>query len=262
MYRDLGQAPKKSLGQHFLHDAGICRRIVNLLTPVAGDQILEIGPGPGALTGELLQAPHAKLLLIEKDIYWAEERAKSGGAEVLRMDALKFDWACLGGSGEWKLIGNLPYNVASPLIWDILDQCACWQQAVFMVQKEAGQRLAASPGSKAYGALSVWAQCHARVKLEFCIGPGAFRPPPKVDSAVMLFEPLPERRKAPERLGPLLKICFQQRRKQLGSILRGMPQLLAGLAELGIAARARPEEVTAREFWQLAELWGKAETGR
>lgn len=257
MYKDLGQAPKKSLGQHFLHDAGICRRIVNLLAPQDADQIAEIGPGPGALTGELLQAPHARLLLIEKDAYWAEGHARAGAAEVLNMDALTFDWHGLCASGDWKIIGNLPYNIASPLIWEILGQCTAWQRAVFMVQKEVGQRLAASHDCKAYGALSVWAQCHASVKLEFCIGPGAFRPPPKVDSSVVSFEPLPERPEAPKALGSLLKLCFQQRRKQLGGILRKRPDLLAGLAALGLEARLRPEELTPSEFWNLAKFWGR-----
>lgn len=254
MYKGLEHAPQKSLGQHFIHDVGICRRIVSLLAPCAQDQIVEIGPGPGALTCVLLQAPHDKLLLIEKDAWWAAERSREGGAEVLCMDALAYDWEGLRRHGEWKLIGNLPYNIASPLIWNILGQCTSWQRAVFMVQKEVAQRLVASPGSRTYGAISVWVQCHARVKLEFCIGPGAFRPPPKVDSAVVQFEPLSKRPRLPEALSSLLRICFQKRRKQLGNIFRSTPQLLAGLASIGIDAKARPENLAPYDYLQLTEI--------
>lgn len=246
-------APKKSLGQHFLRNDGVCRRIVALLAPASGDQILEIGPGPGALTVPLLEAPHSRLVLVEKDDYWAQERAKAGGAEVLRMDALQYDWAHMGSDGGmWKITGNLPYNVASPLIWDILGKCHCWQRAVFMVQKEVGQRLAAQPGSRLYGALSVWAQCHARTRFCFSIGPGAFQPPPKVDSAVVLFEPLPQRPQFPEALSVVLKICFQKRRKQLGNIFRGIQPLEDAMSSMNLDARLRPENLSCADFMGLA----------
>lgn len=245
-------APKKSLGQHFLHNEAACRRIVDLLELKPRDQILEIGPGPGALTKCLAEAPHTLLRLIEKDSYWAAERLADNSAEVMNMDALRYDWAGLGTSGVWKLAGNLPYNIASPLIWDILAQCRCWQRAVFMTQKEVGQRLAAAPGSRAYGAMSVWAQCHARVRVAFCLGPGSFRPPPKVDSAVVVFEPLPERPEYPKELSQLLKICFQKRRKQLGGILRGFSALERGMRELNLPLQARPEELACADFLRLS----------
>ena len=195
-------AAKKSLGQHFLTNPGICRRIVDLIAPSGSDSILEIGPGPGALTGVLEKAPHARLLLLEKDDYWAGVRAKEGGpsTEVRCMDALTFPWGDL--EGQWKLIGNLPYNVASPLIWDIAWKCRALTRAAFMVQKEVGDRLAAAPGTRHYGALSVWVQAWLCVRMEFTLGPGAFSPPPKVDSAVLSFTPIPPERhpKNPERL--------------------------------------------------------------
>lgn len=249
-------APKKSLGQHFLHNRAICQRIVNLLEPQEEDQILEIGPGPGALTSLLLQAPRKELVAIEKDDYWATERRKDG-VTVLTMDALAFDWAGLCADGNWKLIGNLPYNIASPLIWDILGQCRCWQRAVFMVQKEVGSRIVAAPNSRAYGALSVWCQCHAKVKMCFNIGPGAFNPPPKVDSAVLMFEPLATMPQYPEQLYKILKICFQQRRKQLGGIFRKSPVSQEALKELGLDAKARPENLTCADYLNLAEWMEK-----
>lgn len=249
-------AAKKSLGQHFLISDGICRRIVDLADPQADDQLLEIGPGPGALTRFLEISPHKQLLLIEKDSWWAKDRSQS--AETLAMDALQFDWGSLEGS--WKLIGNLPYNIASPLIWDILGKCRCYSRAVFMVQKEVGERICASPDSRQYGALSVWAQCHAQTRLQFIVPPGAFRPPPKVDSAVVLFLPLSNPPEYPEQLNSLLKICFQRRRKQIGNIFRSwnIKPLLAALSTLGLDPALRPENLSCGDFLSLARLWATA----
>lgn len=250
-------APKKSLGQHFLINQGVCRKIVDMLAPAPEDNLLEIGPGPGALTSFLLRAPHRRLLLIEKDDWWAEERQRAGGAEVLAMDALEFRWQELCPDGEWKLAGNLPYNIASPLIWDILADCRCWQRAVFMVQKEVGERICASPHSRAYGALSVWVQCHARAFLEFTVKPNSFRPPPKVESCVIRLEPVADPPLFPEALKRLLSLCFQQRRKQLGGVFRraGQPVLEAALAELRIDPRLRPEDLDCAQFLALARFW-------
>lgn len=253
-------APKKSLGQHFLINQGICRKIVDLLAPAPADNLLEIGPGPGALTSFLLKAAHRRMLLIEKDDWWARERLKDGGAEILAMDALEFPWRNLCAEGEWKLVGNLPYNIASPLIWDIVADCHCWLRAVFMVQKEVGERICARPGSRCYGALSVWVQCHARAFLEFTVKPNSFRPPPRVDSCVIRLEPLPDQPLFPARLKQLLALCFQQRRKQLGGIFRraAQPVLEAGLEKLGLDPRLRPENLDCGQFLALARFWAEA----
>ena len=212
---------KKSLGQHFLKREDICRRIATLLLPKPEDMVLEIGPGPGALTRAIEEQPHARLLLLEKDRHWAAERQRLGEArtQAVLTDALRFDWRRITPDKPWKVIGNLPYNVASPLIWDIVSRATGWQRAAFMVQKEVGQRLAAQPNTNHYGALSVWVQSYARPRMEFIVGPGAFSPPPKVDSAVLSFDPLPpERRPAhPEVLARLLRVCFQQRRNSLAA---------------------------------------------
>ncbi|MBQ2475681.1 MAG: ribosomal RNA small subunit methyltransferase A [Desulfovibrio sp.] len=220
----LGEAPraKKSLGQHFLNQPAICQRIAGLLRAGEDDAILEIGPGPGALTREIEALPHRRLVLIEKDAHWAKVRQEEGEArtEVLCQDALAYPWEAL--EGPWKLAGNLPYNVASPLLWDIAARCRALSRAVFMVQKEVGERIAASPCTRDYGALSVWMQAHLACRMEFTVGPGCFTPPPKVDSAVLSFDPLPEhaRPSRPELLASLLRLCFQQRRKQLGGVFR------------------------------------------
>lgn len=252
--------PKKALGQHFLRDERVCIRIARLLELEEKDELVEIGPGPGALTRFLQSAPHKSLILLEKDKYWATERARLADKKTtaLEADALFFDWTSLRGDG-WKITGNLPYNIASPLIWDILSTCPGMKLAVFMVQKEVGERLAARPGNGAYGALSVWAQSHASAKLEFKIGPGAFYPPPRVDSAVVKFRPLPQAELPgePESLKRLLRLCFQNRRKQLGGIFKraNAPILLEGLLELGIPETMRPENLDPKVFQQLAEIW-------
>ena len=249
-------APKKSLGQHFLRRPEICRRIAGLLEMEPEDQVLEIGPGPGALTDVLEELPHQKLLLLEKDGYWAKVHAERGipGTEVRCMDALEFPWEEL--PGDWKLAGNLPYNVASPLIWDIAARCRQCTKAAFMVQKEVGQRLAAAPGSKNYGALSVWVQSWWVPRMAFYVGPGAFMPPPKVDSAVLSFTPRPlaELPKNPQVLAGVIKLCFAQRRKQLGSVLRkaGRTDLLERLEAMGLPQTVRAEELTAAQFLTLS----------
>ena len=249
---------KKSLGQHFLRDERVVQRIVDLLRPEEGDQIMEIGPGPGALTALLRPLPWKTLLLLEKDDHYAAEHAARPlpGLEVVAGDALAYPWERL--EGPWKIAGNLPYNVASPLMWDIVRRVPRLARAVFMVQKEVGDRLVARPGSRDYGALSVWVQSFVEPRKGFVIGPSAFSPPPKVDSAVVVFEPIPERRRPsdPDSLSRLIKICFQQRRKQLQGILRrALPQTftLDALTALGIDPAQRPETLAVEQFQKLAE---------
>lgn len=262
--KEIPSAPKakKALGQHFLRKRYVCAKIVRLLDCQNEDSILEIGPGPGALTTLLECEPHENLVLLEKDFFWARERQRlrtNGATRTILTDALLFDWTRLPASPTWKIVGNLPYNVASPLIWDIMEK-ANFSRAVFMVQKEVGQRLAALPGNRQYGALSVWVQNYATVSLDFCIGPEAFSPPPAVDSAVLTFQPLPCKPQNPQALTKLLHICFQQRRKQIGGILRRSNIVNAeeALELCGIVPTSRPEEIAPPTFTKLAEqLFGK-----
>lgn len=254
--------PKKRLGQHFLINPTVSIRMVGLLNIAKGDQILEIGPGPGALTKELRPMSFRKLLLLEKDPWWATERRKDGDdrVRIINMDALLFPWMKL--PGKWKITGNLPYNIASPLIWDLVSQCPAMRLGVFMVQREVGERIRANPGSRAYGALSVWVQCHARTRLNFNVGPGNFRPAPKVESSVITIEALPEEALPahPRELQEILKICFQKRRKQLAGILKGalLEFLLPELPRLGADERMRPEELAPETFQALAAIMANA----
>jgi 16S rRNA (adenine1518-N6/adenine1519-N6)-dimethyltransferase len=245
---------KKSLGQHFLRDAGLARRIVRALDICPEDKVLEIGPGGGALTKIVLERPPALFVLLEKDARWARERMAEdrGLLSVILADALAFPWERF--CEPWKFLGNLPYNVASPLIWDLLSRSSGLSRAVFMVQKEVGLRLTAAPGKAAYGALSVWAQSFSIPRLEFLAPPQVFFPRPKVDSAVLSFAPLsPEQRPAnPSALARTLRLCFQKRRKQLGTTLRAAGADPRLLENLGIDPRLRPENLDARTFQLLA----------
>lgn len=253
---------KKSLGQNFLKDANIARKIVDALRIGADDFVVEIGPGPGALTAIIAAQEPRKLLLIEKDEYWAKDRQGapvSGTApEVLNADALEIAWETM--ESPWKCIGNLPYNVASPLMWEIFSRARGLSRAVFMIQKEVGLRITAEPGTSAYGALSVWVQTFMRPKLEFIVPPQVFVPRPKVDSAVLSFEPketVPDE-DGREALAAVLHRCFQQRRKQLGTIFKGTHMREDALPQdAGIAFTLRPERLTPKQFLILARAWRK-----
>lgn len=256
----MSEAPRarKSLGQHFLHDSGIATRIVDLLHITPEDRVLEIGPGAGALTCKILARGPAFFRLIEKDDYWADYHATrlmhQPQTDVVHTDGLLYPWE--GLSGPWKIISNLPYNVGSVLLWDIVFRVPCLVRGVFMVQKEVGERLCARPGTQAYGALSAWVQSYVCVEWAFVVGPGAFNPRPKVDSAVLALASLPtgERPRQPHALAALLKLCFQMRRKQLQVILKraGYAQIVDCLHNLGIAPEARPESLSPRLFQALA----------
>lgn len=252
-----GFAPaKRSLGQNFLKDANIARKIVAALDVRPGDSVLEIGPGRGALTRHILDRQPGRFVVLEKDTALAAALA-SGHPSIALVegDALKFPWPTLESKDSWKIAGNLPYNIASPLIWDIVS-AARFSCAVFMVQLEVGQRLKAASGGKDYGALSVWVQSHARVELLFKVPPQVFHPQPKVTSAVMRIKlherPLPA--EAAQALSATLRMCFQQRRKQLGTILKskGIVDFEEVLLPLGIHPTQRPETLEPERFQALA----------
>ncbi len=248
---------KKSLGQNFLQDKNIARLIVEALQLESHDRVIEIGPGPGALTQYIRQAKPDRLWLLEKDHYWAVKHGSAATEEVVLTDALTFAWHKLGKDFSWKIIGNLPYNMASLLMWDILSQ-ARFTRAVFMMQKEVGERILATPGTRQYGALSVWLQSHVTACKVLPVPPSVFKPRPKVDSLVLAFTPLP----VPSiffnsgALVCLLRVCFQQRRKQLQKILRSFfdERLMEWFEHQSIKPSARPEELTPKQFQALANL--------
>lgn len=254
--------PKRSLGQNFLSDPNIAAKIVAALAIAATDTVIEIGPGRGALTPLILAAGPGSYLALEKDRDLAARLARERpGAAVAMIDALRLDWRRLDRLERVKVVGNLPYNIASPLLWDLCAGATRLARGVFMVQHEVARRLAASPGGREYGALSAWVQSFARVDYLFKVPPTVFRPQPKVDSAVVAVTPVPagERPEDPDGLAELLKLLFSMRRKQLGTILKGRldAAALAWLAERDVSGRNRPEDLSPRQLSGLAMLLKK-----
>jgi len=257
---------KKSLGQNFLVDANIQRKIVEALGATDSDEVLEIGPGRGALTRHLVGSVR-RLTLVELDDALAEALrdrfAARPDVQVVHGDVLDVDLASLlEGPTEARIIGNIPYNITTPIIFRLLERPRP-RAIVLMVQAEVADRITAAVGTKAYGALSVGVRTVARVDRLFKVGRGAFRPVPRVESAIVRITPI-----RPEPLDPtqeeqvrrLVRACFQWRRKQLRKILRDHPDLRVeagqvddALASLGIPGEARPETLDPERFVALAE---------
>lgn len=248
---------KKSLGQNFLTDQNICRKIVNAIKPGQDDHIIEIGPGQGALTEHILDASPKKITVIEMDDALASRLEEAHPSlNVVRADALKFPWESLNDEQGVKIIGNLPYNVGSKLIWDIVSTVQSLNKAVFMVQHEVAQRLTAEPGNKSYGGLTAWVNNFADTRYLFKVPPTVFRPQPKVDSAVVAFSPLPisDWPESPEALSRLIKMLFQKRRKQLSTILKKQwsPEMADWFEREEVKTNWRPENLTPAQFLGLS----------
>jgi len=253
--------PKKSFGQHFLHEKRYIDRIVSAIAPKDGDTLVEIGPGEGALTLPLLRVA-GRLTAIELDTdlipALAERAAPVGELKIIHADVLKVDFAALArelGAPRLRIAGNLPYYISSPILFHCVEHAAAIQDMHFMLQKEVVDRMAAEPGSKVYGRLSVMLQLACRVVPLFDVPPGAFRPPPKVDSSVVRLVPLaPEERHdaAPEAVHAVVKAAFAQRRKTLAN---GLRQLLDAetIRAAGIDPGARAETLSPEDFVRLAK---------
>ena len=248
--------PRKRFGQHFLHDPAVIRRILQAIDPRPGQSLVEIGPGLGALTGPLL-ASGATLTVIELDRDLAS-RLRALGTERLTIhqaDALDFDFAPLaGGPRTLRVVGNLPYNISTPLLFHLLAQAALIQDMHFMLQREVVERMAAAPGSGAYGRLGVMLQYRCRVEALFHIGPGAFTPPPRVESSFVRLVPHeapPHPARDPRLLEGLVRQAFAQRRKTLRNALKSLASA-ADLEAVGIDPGRRPETVSVAEYVALS----------
>ena len=248
---------KKRFGQHFLHDTQVIDRILRALAPAPGDRVVEIGPGRGALTLPLLRR-HGSLTAIEFDRdLLAPLRAAAaplGALELIAADVLKVDFTALAAGGSLRLVGNLPYNISSPILFHALDHAAAIRDMHFMLQKEVVERMASGPGNKVYGRLSVTLQALCEVTPLFTIGPGAFQPPPKVDSAVVRLVP-----KAASSIGivdrqlfaRVVHDAFGQRRKTLRNALSMVCDATA-LERAGIRPDLRAEQLPVAAFITLA----------
>ena len=253
---------KKNLGQNFLHDRGVIERIVLAIDPRPGDRIVEIGPGQGALTFPLLRR-HGELTAIEFDRDLLQPLAAAaqahGALSLLNANVLDVDFSALAaggmpGEGLLRLVGNLPYNLSSPILFHALDHAAAIRDMHFMLQKEVVERMAAGPGSKVYGRLSVMLQAYCRVTPLFKVPPGAFRPAPKVDSAVVRLQPLqPEAVVVADRahFAHVVRAAFGQRRKTLRNALSGVVDATA-IEAAGVRPDARAEQLSVADFASLA----------
>jgi 16S rRNA (adenine1518-N6/adenine1519-N6)-dimethyltransferase len=248
---------KKRFGQHFLHDPGLIRRIVQAVAPQPGQHVVEIGPGEGAITFPLLREC-GKLTVIEFDRDLVPRlQAKAAGVgelEIVNADVLNVDFTALSQGGKMRVVGNLPYNISSPILFHCIEHAASIVDMHFMLQREVVERMAAPAGNKIYGRLSVMLQLACRVEPLFRVPPGAFTPPPKVDSAVVRLTPLPsEQRPDVEHklIERVVRHAFGQRRKTLSNALHGVVDA-AQFAAAGIDPRARAEQIEPAGFVALA----------
>ena len=253
----MAQTPRKRFGQNFLHDPAIVGKIIAAIQPRQGDNLVEIGPGKGAITLPLLEAA-GRLTVIELDrdlVGPLTERCrKRGDLTVHNVDALTVDFCRLAGSKRLRIVGNLPYNISTPILFHLLAQLHCVGDMHFMLQKEVVARMAAAPGSSDYGRLSVMLQYRCRVTPLFTIGPGAFNPPPRVESAFVRLEPYeqPPVTVVDETVfAEVVRRAFAQRRKTLRNALREVLDA-SEIAATGIDPGARAEVLAIKDFAALA----------
>ena len=252
----LGHRPNKGLGQNYLIDSNILGIIIEAANVSPSDQLLEIGPGLGALT-QALMATGATLTAIEKDqTMSAHLRTHFPQLPLIDADVLDVNLSELFAGGINKIVANLPYSVGSRFIVNALEARPLPERMVFMVQKEVADRLTAQPGGKEYGPLAIWSQLNYEVKTIKNVSPTCFMPAPKVWSAVVRFEkrtvPLAEV-KDYEQFKKLIKLSFTQRRKQIGSNLRkNYPEFFPGLETCGIDPATRPEQISVKQWVALA----------
>lgn len=244
--------PRKRFGQHFLDSPGIVAKIVAAIDPRPGDAMVEIGPGLGALTEPLLaRLPHLHAIEIDRDIV-ARLRARHPPERltVHEADVLEFDFATL--PVPLRIVGNLPYNISTPILFRLAGQAPRLRDMHFMLQREVVDRMVARPSTPEYGRLSVMLQVRFAMTRLFDVPPGAFRPPPKVDSAVVRMVP---RSDAPEcdaaALARVVTAAFSRRRKTLRNALAGAVRDDA-LASLGLDPQLRPENLTVEDYVALS----------
>jgi 16S rRNA (adenine1518-N6/adenine1519-N6)-dimethyltransferase len=253
---------RRALGQHFLRDAGMARAIVDLVAPTAADLVVEIGPGEGALTDQLARRA-GRVIALEVDRALIERlRRRLSAIEVVEADARTWDYGALARppSGRVLVVGNLPYSVGKPILQALVEARTAIDQMALMLQLEVAERVAAPPGGKTYGSLSVLTQLYCDARIALRVSPGAFRPPPKVDSAVLHLRPLPAPRVDvgdEARFHAVVRAAFAQRRKTLANALAAGLGLSAGAAReaatsAGVDPRRRAETLDIKEFAALA----------
>jgi len=254
---------RKRFGQHFLHDRNVIRRIIDAVAPAPGERVVEIGPGRGALTWDLLaRAQGLTVIEIDRDLAQSlRSDARAGdGLNVHVQDALKADYVSLRGPGApLRIVGNLPYNISTPLLFRLLEQRAAISDMHFMLQKEVVDRMTAQPSTKEYGRLTVMLAAVCEVQKLFDVGPGAFQPKPKVWSAIVKLSPARQPRFSVGHDGALRTLvtaAFSARRKTLRN---GLKTLLDDeqIESCGIDPQRRPETLTPAQFGLLATRFSR-----
>ena len=256
----LGHQARKRFGQNFLHDHGVIDRIIRSIHPKSDEALVEIGPGLGAITEELLAATEGKLQVVELDrdlIPILRTKFFNYPDFVIHeADALKFDFNQLATAEKpLRLVGNLPYNISTPLIFHLLKHVNNLKDMHFMLQNEVVNRLAAQPGDSNYGRLGIMAQYYCRVQPLFMVAPGSFSPRPKVDSAIVRLTPykeLPHPAKDIKTLEAVVRTAFTMRRKTLRNALSSLIEA-EPLEALGINPKLRPENLSLAEYVKISD---------
>lgn len=245
---------KKALSQNFLIDSNIVNKIVLAAEIVPDDIILEIGPGPGALT-ELLLSKEVSVLAVEKDRFFAaslSQRLNNDKLTVFEEDILQFDLEQCASSKPVKVIANLPYNLTTPILQRLLPRHDIFSRVVVMVQDEVAQRIVANPGNKTYGAFTVFVNFYTTPKYEFTISNKCFYPQPKVSSAIVSFD-LHAPPEVEDDFFTMTRTAFAQRRKMMRSTLKKLyPNIEEALTALNLNPQARPEELSLQDFIKLS----------
>lgn len=255
---------RKRFGQNFLHDDMVIRRIVQSIRPKKGDTLVEIGPGQAAITRPLIeQLNHIHAIEIDRDLFaFLQTEFSAEQLTLHNVDALKFDFSTLS-ENKLRIVGNLPYNISTPILFHLLSFRTHIEDMHFMLQKEVVERMAADPGSKTYGRLSVILQYYCKVDYLFTVKPGAFNPAPAVDSAIVRLAPHAE---ASFDVGSeatferLVTKSFGQRRKTLRNNLKGFLDVV-DIESCGLDAGTRPEQLSLQDFCTLSQcLYKKTST--
>jgi len=247
---------RKRFGQNFLHDYGVIRRIVACIAPKEGQRLVEIGPGKGALTeGVISITKEMDVVELDRDLIpiLKVNLFRYPDLRVHEADAMKFDFSSLAQNGPIRVVGNLPYNISTPLIFHLLSQANIIEDMHFMLQKEVVDRLAARPGDNLYGRLSVMTQYYCQVESLFIVGPESFDPPPKVDSAIVRMTPhkvLPHVASDIKLLESTVRTGFQQRRKTLRNNFKGILNDL-DFEQLNIDPTLRPERLDVGDYVRI-----------
>ncbi len=253
-----GHVPRRRFGQNFLIDGSVVERIVAAIAPAPQDTVVEIGPGQGALTQPLLErVERLHAVEIDRDLAAGlRERFPAQRLTLHEADALEFDFCALGSS--LRIVGNLPYNISSPLLFHLTETLGCIRDCHFMLQREVVERMAAPPGDKTYGRLSVMLQYRFTVERLFRVAPGSFRPMPQVESAIVRLTPLrpmPVEARDEKLFARVVAEAFSHRRKTLRNALRSLVPEPA-FETAGVDAGARPETLSVAQFVRLADAIG------